>query len=113
MRTSKISKSNIFKNAWYYFKKGIYTSFSECLKAAWRSFKIKSLLLKGKVSFTYRKATGEIRHAIGTLNESLYEFTAKGVRRAEYPDNVKYYDLEKDSWRMFRIERFLNIKTVG
>ncbi len=101
--------STIFSNAWYYMKKGIYATFSECLKAAWRAYKTVKALKNGIVSFSYRKATGAIRTATGTLNGSLYAFTGKGVRTESKPDAIKYYDTEKDGWRMFRIERLLQV----
>ena len=104
---SKLSR--IMSNAWFYFRKGIYTSFSECLKAAWKAFKIIKALKSGVISFSYRKATGAIRQATGTLNASLYTFTGKGVRSESKPDAIKYYDTEKDAWRMFRIERFIEV----
>ncbi len=102
-------KSVIFKNAWYYFHKGIYFSFAECLKAAWRAYKVLRSLSSGIVSITYRKATGEIRKAKGTLNTSMLSFTGKGVRTESKPDAIKYYDLDKQAWRMFRIERLINL----
>lgn len=101
--------SRIMKTAWFYFKKGIYTTFSESLKAAWKCYRIKTALLNGVVSFSFRKATGEIRQAKGTLNNNHYTFTGKGVRKHSKPDAIKYYDLEKDAWRMFRIERLVSM----
>jgi len=110
MTTNK--KSNVFKTAWYYMKKGIYTTFSECLKAAWKAVKIIASLRSGIVSFSYRKATGEIRQAKGTLNNDHYQFSGKGVRKEAKPDAIKYFDLDSDAWRMFRIERLINISTI-
>ena len=110
MTTNK--KSTIFKTAWFYMKKGIFTTFSECLKAAWKAVKIIAKLRIGIVNFSYRKATGEIREAKGTLNNSQYQFTAKGVRKESKPDAIKYYDIGSDAWRMFRIERLINISTL-
>ncbi len=107
--TTENPKSIIFKNAWYYFKKGIYVSFGECLRAAWKAYKAVKSLSSGIVSLTYRKATGEIRNATGTLNMSFYTPSKKGVRRESKPDTIKYFDLEKQAWRMFRIERLINL----
>ncbi len=102
------SRSKIFTSAWYYFKKGIYSTFSECLKAAWRAYKLTKRLRSGIIHFTYRKATGEIRQATGTLIDSVVKTAnKKGVRKEANLDTVKYFDVEKDAWRMFRIERLL------
>lgn len=98
-------KSSIFKAAWYFFKKGIYTSFSEALKAAWRRFKVIRKLASGQLEFTFRKGTGEIRKAIGTLN---IQTKPRSTKEAKYtPDVIAYYDIESDGWRRFRIERLI------
>lgn len=106
-KKSKLSR--IMSTAWDYMRKGIFATFSECLKASWKAYKIIKALKNGIVSFTYRKATGQIRQATGTLNKSLYTFTGKGNRSESKPDAIKYYDTEKDAWRMFRIERLLEV----
>jgi len=99
--------STIFTNAWYYMKKGIYASFSECLRAAWKAYKMVKALKGGVVSFAFRKATGEIRQATGTLSSDHFTYSSKGVRSESKPDAIKYYDLGSDAWRMFRIERLI------
>jgi len=96
-------------NAWSFFKKGIFKTFSEALKAAWAKWNVVTKLLDGRVSFTFRKANGEIREAIGTTNGQLFDYAATGNNyRKELPDVIPYFDLEKDSWRAFRIERLMS-----
>ncbi len=106
---AKSFRSTVMSAAHYYMSKGIYSTFSECLRAAWKAYRVRKALKSGVVSFIYRKATGAIREATGTLNTSLYTFTGKGVRKEPQPDAIKYYDLEKDAWRMFRIERLIKV----
>ncbi len=102
-------RSKVFKSAWFYLRKGIYTTFSECLKAAWRAYRIRKSLKQGKASFTYRKATGELRPSVGTLNGNLFTFTRKGTKKESKPDLIKYFDLDSNSFRAFRIERLISI----
>ena len=106
---SKSALSKIMTNAWYYFKKSIYVSFSECLKAAWKAYRVTIALMKGETVFTYRKSTGELREAIGTLSNDRYQFNNKGVRVEAKPDVIKYFDITADGWRSFRIERLISI----
>lgn len=107
--TKKTFKSQLFETAWFYLKKGIYLTFSECLKAAWKAYKVVKKLKKGVTTFSFRKVTGEIREATGTLNGDLFEYNSKGTRQESKPDAIKYFDIEKQDWRMFRIERLLSV----
>lgn len=108
-KTSPVNRSLVFKNAWAYMTKGIYRTFSECLKASWKAYKTLQRLKSGIVSITYRKATGEIREAKGTLNNNLFTYSGKGARKESKADLLKYFDLEKSAWRAFRIERLISV----
>lgn len=101
------TRSKVFVNAWHYFKKGIYLTFSEALKAAWAAHKVVKALQSGIVSMCYRKATGELREARGTLNLERTATTKDGKGNA--PDVIKYYDLGREAWRSFRVERLISI----
>ena len=54
------------------------------------------------VHFTYRKADGTIRDAIGTLRPALIP-ESKAPKTPNLNDNpslnLKYYDLQKEAWR--------------
>ena len=76
-------RSEIFYTAWTYFKNNLFNSFSEALKAAWRRFKILRALRKGLAYFSFRKANGELREAIGTLRQGNYIYQVKGTEQAE------------------------------
>ncbi len=103
----KSSRSKVFTNAWSYFRKGIYLTFSECLRAAWKAYRVLRSLKGGIVSLTYRKSTGEIKTTTGTLNGDHFQYNNKGVRKPSASDVVKYFDLQADGWRSFRIERLI------
>jgi hypothetical protein len=52
------------------------------------------------VTFSYRKSNGEIRIATGTLNPSLIpEGKMPKETGKNMGANLKYFDLEKESWR--------------
>jgi hypothetical protein len=52
------------------------------------------------VTFSYRKANGEIRIATGTLNPALIPEGMKPKDSSKnFGTNLKYFDLEKESWR--------------
>jgi len=57
------------------------------------------------VHFSYRKADGEIREALGTLNPSLIpeNFKPKDSSR-NFGSNLKYFDLEKGAWRSLQMD---------
>lgn len=99
--------STIMTTAWAFVKKGIFATISEALKAAWAKFKLVSKLSKSVAHFTYRKANGELREAIGTLRDGNFQYSFKGKEVKEKLDVIKYYDLVSDAWRSFRIERLV------
>ena len=101
-------RSMLFKTAWFYFKKGIFTSFGEALKAAWKRVKSISKLKSGQAQILYRKADGTLRRAKGTLKDEVLAFYP-GRKSKSNPDVIAYWDLEKLAWRAFRIERLISI----
>jgi hypothetical protein len=105
---TKVSKSidrkSIFTTAWELFKGGLFASFGQALKAAWSKVKVLTGLKSGTVVFQYLKDDGSIRTAKGTL--SGLDYQSKGESK---PNNkiVKYFDIEANGFRSFRIDRFL------
>ena len=52
------------------------------------------------VTFSYLKADGTIRNALGTLNEGLIPDLMKPKDSSFNAGvNLRYYDLEKEGWR--------------
>ncbi len=81
-----------------------------CMFMAWRVAHLKESLPYGYYKFSYKKTNGEIRVAIGTTMTLLIPSAKrpKGIQKEE-PNyaTVAYYDFEKEEWRSFRTELFI------
>lgn len=65
-----------------------------------------------EIKFKFTKKDGTEREARGTLNKDMIpeEGTPKGTQTWETAeDMVKYWDLDKEGWRSFRWEQFVEI----
>lgn len=94
-------KSQLMKSAWA-IRQNLAT-FAEALVQAWKTFKLKSKMKTNNVIFKFRKVSGEIRNAVGTLNIS---YEAKGGSTRNY-GVISYYDCEYLGFRLFRIENLI------
>ncbi len=103
----KIMKSIVFNTAWELFKGGIFASFGEALKAAWNKSKLQKALKSGVSTFTFRKADGTERRAVGTLNAANFEYQSKGEGKPTGTTVVKFWDLEKLAFRCLNIQNFI------
>lgn len=79
---------------------------------------LKTLLGEGQVTFTFKKANGEIRTATGTriLNSAIaMGFTEddkpKGIRK-EVPGVIAFWDIDKGAWRSVREDSIISIGNV-
>ena len=74
--------------------------------------KLRMKLRDGEVKFTFMKKDGSKRHARGTLKQSLIpEEHRSDDRRKQTSELVfNYFDLDKEDWRCFRKENFLEIE---
>ncbi len=61
--------------------------------------------MAGLVRFTYEKADGTLRKVIGTLKDTVA--LVKGTGRSDDGRTVKYFDVEADGWRSFKVENFV------
>ena len=104
---TKTEKSRIMTNAWAMFNGGLFSSFGEALKAAWMKFKLVARLRAGKAEFSFLKADNTVRRAIGTLKTGSFEYTRKGSGSASKPEIIKYFDLDRMSWRSARVDRLV------
>lgn len=101
------TKVSLFTNAWSMFKAGLFTSFAESLKAAWSRIKVITGMKTGTVTFRYIKSDGTVRVATGTLSDINY--VAKSTESKPKPEVVKYFDIEAQSFRSFRLDRFIGL----
>lgn len=78
---------------------------------------LKDLLKKTVVTVNFKKKDDTLRKMICTLNEDyLPEVTNAGDQESkktkkESPDAIAVWDLEKHSWRSFRIDSIINYET--
>lgn len=76
----------------------------------------KEALKEGKVTFTYKKVNGEVREALGTLNDkfsaTLESYKVKNENQKTTPGVIKYFDLNSDGWRSFKEENFIEMTKV-
>ena len=100
-------KVSLFNNAWSMFKAGLFPSFAKALKAAWDRIKVVTGMKTGVVAFEYLKNDGTIRIAKGTLTG--FDYTAKTTETKPKPELIKYYDIEAQSFRSFRLDRFIGL----
>lgn len=100
-------KSNLFKTACSLFRDQIFSTFAQCLKAAWLKIKVVASMKKGNVSFKFIKSDGTERVAQGALTG--FDYTPKTTESKPKAELVKYFDLEVLSFRSFRIDRFVSI----
>lgn len=75
--------------------------------------KVKEALNNYKAYFKFRKLDGTERHALGTtnLNDVPLGKHPKGIRQAA-EEVVTFYDLQKEEWRSFRKDSFIDLVYV-
>lgn len=93
--------------AWQFVRKNGY-SMSEALKTAWANYKLKQAMKTKIVRFYYRKVSGEVREAFGSLQEKLLPETKNSGRK---PNDTlfTYFDTERESWRSFKKANLLSV----
>lgn len=91
--------------------KKAFNSWEEAVQASWNKVRLVAKL-KGKMCyFDYEKrSTGEIRTALGTLNQDNYTYNFEGGKAwIEKWYLLRYWDIEKQAWRSCD---FRNIKNI-
>ena len=81
--------------------------FAICLSKSWQLYRLPKRLRAGIGRFAYEKTDGTLRRAAGTLHEVVA--TIKGTGRPDDGCTVKYYDIEVDGWRSFKVENFVTV----
>lgn len=102
----RIDLSKIMRRAWVLFRT-TGKAFSVCLAKSWAIYRLINRMRTGVVSFAFEKADGTLRKAKGTLHEVAA--TIKGAGRSDNSRTVKYYDVEADGWRSFKVENLITV----
>lgn len=100
---------SIMETAAIYYANELSNDWKECIVLACRAYKLKDSLKSGIVSFTFKKKDGTTRDAVGTLNGNYFEYESKGASRVVRLDVIKYFDLDRQSFRSLRIESLMSI----
>lgn len=98
----------ILNLAWQFVRKNGYTM-SEAMKCAWANYKLKQAMKNKIVRFYYRKVSGEIREAFGSLQDKLLPETKESGRK---PNDTlfTYFDTEKGEYRSFKRANLIKIE---
>lgn len=105
--------------SWTY-RKNHKMSASDAMKAAWAAMRISGELRRNKSLVIYfKKIDGSIRRAVATLNREVLLSKFPHYSTEEYAPKKqtgagvqKYFDLEKNAWRSFRIENFIGAEAL-
>lgn len=111
-----MDRTKIFTTAHATMKASNYTkSWSLCLIEAYATernrmsnrVEIVSKFKAGVVCFRFKKESdGTERFAVGTLDSRFFSYEAKSSSTKDV-ENVRYFDLQKGQWRMFKLDNFL------
>ena len=72
----------------------------------------KNALHNGVVEFKYTKVNGEERIARGTLHETAITEDGGSMPKGAMTvsdETIRYYDLNSNGWRSFRVENFVEV----
>ena len=95
--------------------RGMGVGFGMYLSLAWYFERLRKALSKGVVRFSYFKADGSIREAVGTTCNLLIptEKRPKGTSQArENLISISYFDFERQDWRGFQMAKFIGFVDV-
>lgn len=98
-------RTEVFRRAYRLTLTGI--NFSQALKKSWAIYRLQKQMRSSVVEFRFRKISGEIRIAYGTLISSVIDPLIKGVGKKSSPTLVTYFDTQKQQFRSFREENLI------
>ena len=102
MKINLTMKSKLFRIA--HSIKANFETFGQALAQAWKLIKLQINMMLGNVRFSYRKVSGEIREAVGTLSVT---YESKNSGRSIPNDSFLYFDVESNGWRSFKISNLI------
>lgn len=82
-------------------------SFAVCLSKAWALYRMIKKMREGVVEFAFEKADGTLRRARGTLKN--VQIFIKGTGKGTPAKTVRYYDLDRQAFRSFKVENFISL----
>ena len=82
---------------------------SSALLDAWNLEHLRTAMRVSVVRFSYVKDNGDIREARGTLNFDLIpnQHIPTGPRVEENYETFRYYDLDRQGWRSFKVINYI------
>ncbi len=98
-------------------------SWSEALQRGWEMHYMRQMLAHGVVEFTFIKRDGTTRTARGTNYTDIIppskaptghqqEAIDAGLAQPNWK-SIAYFDLDKEAWRAFSIERFVQVNRLA
>ncbi len=102
MKGQELSK--VMRRAWQ-IARVTGKAFAVALSKLWQLYRLIKQMRAGVVRFAYEKADGTLRKAIGTLKDTT--LLVKGTGRPDDGRTVRYYDVEANGWRSFKVENFV------
>ncbi|MCK9629371.1 MAG: SH3 beta-barrel fold-containing protein [Bacteroidales bacterium] len=100
-------RTEVFRRAYRLTLTGI--NFSQALTKSWAIYRLQKQMRSSVVEFRFRKISGEIRIAYGTLIKSVIDPLIKGVKESKNETLVTYFDTQKQQFRSFREENLILI----
>lgn len=94
----------IMRRAWQ-IARATGKAFAVALSKAWALYRLTKRMRAGVVRFAYEKTDGTLRRATGTLQEVAAR--VKGTGRPDDGRTIRYYDVNADGWRSFKVENFV------
>ena len=102
-------RSKVMKYAHQYFNQ-THKAWRLCMIKAWELYRLASKMRKGIAKFAYTKVDGSVRMAVGTLVGVPAGATLNGKKHTKPSyKTMAYYDLEKESFRCFKIENLVTV----
>lgn len=74
--------------------------------------KLNEKLQSGIVTFSFKKANGEVRYAVGTTCNDLMPADKVASGATDTPTLQKYYDFIKKDWRSVKKDEIIRIATT-
>lgn len=100
-------RARVMKYAWQLWR-ATKQQWRICMIKAWQLYRLAKAMREGVVTFYYQKADGSIRKAMGTL-KNLPAGATLGGKKVTKPSykTMAYFDIEKKSFRCFKIENLI------